>query len=264
VIPLLVLTRDDRLDDALTKGAAARGLATLRLALLEAGPGRDVRRFLDWLSVPPEGVALAWTSRRAGEAIAGLALPGRRSDLARVPLYAVGAESAAPVRAAGLDVLTPAGGSPDAKQLAALIAGGAPAAGTAGAAPKAVAFLRGDRSLPDLPDALRQAGIEVEAFELYSTRFLSPDPSAAEQAAAEGRIAAIAFFSPSGVEALERVLAPATVARIRREVLALARGETTRAALASRGYRRASGPASAEAFDSFALAAVESTARASS
>ena len=68
---------------------------------------------------------------------------------------------------------------------------------------------------------------------------------------------AAAFFSPSGIEALERLLSPGAVRRLRAEALALARGETTRAALESKGYRNAA----VRAFDAAALEALQSMTR---
>jgi uroporphyrinogen-III synthase len=264
---LFVIAREDRLDDALARGAAERGYEVARLALLATEQGPDCDRFQDWLRDPPPNAALAWTSRRAGEALAAVALPQQRAAIACLPLYAVGAESASPIRAAGFAVATPPDSRPGAKRLAALIARvkpagpGAepPAPGTAAVA--RVAFLHGDRSLPDLPEALAEAGIEVEPFELYGTRFLSADVAALERAAEAGRVAAVAFFSPSGVEALERLLRPEISTLLRSDVPALARGETTRAALESRGYRRGSCPSAAESFDSFALEALQSAMR---
>jgi uroporphyrinogen-III synthase len=267
VSALFAIARADRLDDALARGAAERGYEVMRLALLASDRGRDSDRFLAWLAHPPEGAAIAWTSRRAAEAIATIALPRHRDAMAGLSLFAVGAESAASIRDAGLAVATPSDGSAGAKGLAALIARAEP--GERGAAsasrPRSkvsrVAFLHGDRALPDLPEALAAAGIGVEPFEVYRTRFLSPDVSAVERAVETGRLAAVAFFSPSGVESLEHLLHPEIAARLRRDIPALARGETTRAALASRGYRRASCPGAAEAFDFFALDALQSSMR---
>jgi uroporphyrinogen-III synthase len=227
-----------------------------RLALLATEPGRDGERLLAWLANPPSGAAAAWTSRRAGEVVAALALPVRRGALAGMPLFAVGAESASPVRGAGLTVTTPASGNEGARALGAMIAGRDPAE-----RPSRVAFLHGDRALPDLPETLRGAGIPVDAFELYRTRFLSPDVRDVDRAASEGRIAAAAFFSPSGVESLERLLRPETVTRLREDATALARGETTRTSLEERGYRRTMRPAPSVAFDSFALEALQSLVR---
>jgi uroporphyrinogen-III synthase len=263
---LFVIAREDRQDDALARGAVERGYEVARLALLASEGGGDSDRFLAWLAHPPEGAALAWTSRRAAEVIEAIALPRHRDALASMPLFAVGAESAAPIRAAGLAVTTPPDVSPGAKRLAALIARAAPG-GIASASPprtaiSRVAFPHGDKALPDLPEALAAAGIGVEPFEVYRTRFLSPDVSAIERAVEAGRLAAVAYFSPSGVESLERLLHPEVAARLRRDVPALARGETTRAALSLRGYRRATGPGAAEAFDFFALDALQSSMRA--
>jgi uroporphyrinogen-III synthase len=250
---MFVITREDARDDVLARGAEERGFAVRRLGLLATEPGRDGERFRSWLASPPPGAAAAWTSRRAGEAIAALALPDHGGALSRMPLFAVGAQSAAPVRDVGLPVTTPSAGNEGARALGALIAGGP--------RPSRVAFLHGDRALPDLPEALRAAGIAVDPFELYGTRFLSPDVRDLDRAVSEGRLAAVAFFSPPGVESLERLLRPETVTRLRANATALARGATTEAALRGRGYRRSTSPGPSEAFDAFALDALQSLER---
>ncbi len=257
---LFVIAREDRLDDALAHRAAERGFEVLRLPLLASEPGSDGDRFLAWLAHPPERSALAWTSRRAADTIARVALPRHRVAIASLPLFAVGAESAAPMRDVGLAVTTPPESNANAKGLAALIARPA-GAGPAGATIARVAFAHGDRALPDLPAALSAAGIEVEPFEIYRTSFLSPDVGGLERATVDGRVAAVAFFSPSGVDSLERLLRPETLALLRRDVPAIGRGDTTRAALAARGYRKAAGPRTSEGFDIFALEALQSSLR---
>ena len=256
---LLVLTRDEPRDAALRAAAERLGMRTLALPLLATDPGRDRMRLAARLGDDFAATAIAWTSRRAGEAFAELATPAIRKRLDRTPLFAVGAESAAPMRDAGFRVEAPADDAGAMALAAHLLERRAPLGFDR------VLFLHGDRALPDLPDALRRAGIEVEPYELYRTRFLAPDAGALETALRSGAPVAVACFSPSGVEALERLLSAEALLLLRGDSHALARGETTRAALETKGYRHAVvprlGPKGAGAFDAAALEALQSMSR---
>src|SRR5712692_10210103 len=72
---LFVITRDDPLDDALASDAERLGWNVLRLGLLATDPGPDRGRFLEWLQGSPSEAAIAWTSRRAAQALVEIALP---------------------------------------------------------------------------------------------------------------------------------------------------------------------------------------------
>lgn len=253
---LFVIARDDRRDDRLAAAAAGLGCNVLRPALLATEAGRDRAKLIEWLSHPQPAAAIAWTSGRAAEALCAIALPSSSDALARLPLFAVGPESAAPIQERGLRVESVAR-NPSAKRLAELVLARRKTLGIT-----RVAFLHGDRALPDFPDALRNAGLEVERFELYGTRFLSPDVEAIKAALAARARIVIAFLSPSGVEALERLLDPARREQLRHDSIALPRGGTTAEALAARGYRQVpSPPMEMAAFDSVVLEALQSTLR---
>ena len=146
---LFVIAREDPMDARLAAEAERLGWSVLRLPLLATEPGPDRARFLDWLQTPPPGSVIAWTSRRAAEALAEIALPRFRETLARMALFAVGEESAAAIRGAGftVDFLSSGGG---AAALADWILVHRDSLGIA-----RVAFLHGDKALPILPDALR-------------------------------------------------------------------------------------------------------------
>lgn len=250
---LLVLARRDPMDVSLASEAERLGWRVARLSLLATEEGPDRARFLDWLRRAPGDAAIAWTSRRAGEALARLALPACKDSLARLPLFALGAESAATLRDGGLTVEVPHGDQ-GAANLARQIARVRGARGIA-----RVAFLHGDKALPHLPETLRREGIEVEGFEIYRTRFLSADVGEICAAVESGTRVAIAFFSPSGVEALERLLDPGTLAALRERAQIIARGITTYGAVLDRGYRQAGDlMESGRGFDSFALEALQS------
>jgi uroporphyrinogen-III synthase len=253
---LFVIARDDPTDGPLAKEAERLGWSVLRLPLLATEPGTGRTPFLQWLENAPRGAAIAWTSRRAAEALAEIALPRFREVLARIPLLALGEESAAPVRHAGVAVEVSPGGA-GAATLGEWIVRRRDALEIA-----RVAFLHGDKALPTLPDALRSANLEVIRFELYRTRFLSPDAGAIAAALQNGSRVAVAFSSPSGVEALERLLSPETAAALHEKADALARGETTYQELAARGYRRARRPiGKTGTFDAIAREALQSRQR---
>ena len=250
---LFVIARDDSMDARLAASAERLGWSVLRLPLLATEPGPDRARFLDWLQTPPHGSSIAWTSRRAAEALVEIALPRFRETLERIPLFALGEESAARMRDAGLRTEHPRRGA-GAAILADWIVGRRDALGIA-----RVVFLHGDKALPILPNALRAAKLEVKPFELYRTRFLSPDVSAIAAALRAGTPVTVAFWSPSAVEALERLLPPDLVAALRENAEVVPRGDTTYQALTSRGYRRGrSRGHDARAFDAIALEALQS------
>lgn len=231
--PVFLIARCDEADGALADALAARGARVLRLPLLVFEPGPDLEALGAWLADPPEGTAIAWTSRRGAEALVARGLPRHAARLRAVPLFALGEESAAPAIQAGLPVEIPEDPR-DARQLARHLA--------AHGGVRRVAVLHGDRALPDLRDGLREAGIEVTSFEVYRTRLASPDTGEVARALATGRLLAAAFFSPSAVEALERLLDPAQLAALHERVVAVARGSTTHRALREHGFGRAVDP----------------------
>ncbi len=256
--PLFLITREETGDDMLAGEAQSLGFRVRRVSLLEISPGADAERLADRIAAAyaPGETGIAWTSRRAAAALATL-LPFFKGflQMLSVPLYAVGAESAALLRKRGVTVHTPEEGL-GASHLARFIAERAETDHV-----RRVIFLHGDRALPDLPEGLRATGIDVTEIEVYRTRFLSPDVSDLESALRGGAAVVAAFFSPSGIEALERLLSAEAVARMRSEATALARGATTHAALDSRGYRHALYPEGNATFESRAAEALHEISR---
>ena len=248
---LFIITRLDPRDDALHAEAWALGYEVVRESLLETEPGVDAAWLADRIAAIPEGVGLAWTSRRAANALA-LVFPREHEKLKRIPLYAVGEESAAPLRLGDLSPLTPGEGQ-GAAELAEFIAKRAAADGI-----RRVIFLHGNRSLPDLPEGLKSRGIDVEYLEVYRTRFVTADLSGLEVALEEGAPIMAAFFSPSGVEALERFLTPDARGRFRERAAAIAKGPTTARALEQRGYRTVLVPERTVPFDRYLREALHS------
>ncbi len=243
--PLFLLTRFEPTDDVLAARASALGFMVLRVPLFTTEPGVDSPAIARRLAVVGDGVAVAWTSRRAAEALAR-ALTGSRRGLDRVPLYALGEESAAPMRRAGYTPLT-AGETLGAAGLAQFILNRAQEDGV-----RCVLFLRGDRSLPDLPSGLKAGGIEVFSLEVYRTRFLEADVEGLKTWLRNGDPVAAAFFSPSSVLALERLLDTEACTRAHERVAAIARGHTTAQALEDRGYRNVFRPRGSTGFEAAA------------
>jgi uroporphyrinogen-III synthase len=251
--PVFLIARCDEADGPLADALTARGARVLRLPLLIHEPGPDLPKLLAWLAEAPDGAALAWTSRRAAELLAARALPKHEARLRSLRLFALGPDSAAPAVAAGLSVEIPED-SLDARRLAAHM-------GALGGIRK-VAVLLGDRSLPDLREGLSAAGLEVETFEVYRTRFAEPDVAEVRRALAGSRLLAAAFSSPSGAEALERLLPPPDVERLHHDVVAVAKGGTTFRALRERGYHRPVDPgAQGLSFEACALDVLDSLIR---
>jgi uroporphyrinogen-III synthase len=255
--PFLAITRHDPTDAALAHEAEARGVEVFRVALFETRPGAQVEMFEEWLDAPPPGSAVAWTSRRAASVIAAIDAPSRRDALRRLPLFAVGQESAGPLAASGFDVSFPETGL-GAAHLASLVIERAHEMKL-----ERVAFLHGDRALPDFPDALAQAGVPVTRFELYRTVYRSADVSPLLRALAAERPVALVAFSPSGIGGLERLLPADAQARLHAEAVAVARGGTTYQALLRWGYAQAVRPTgdACSAFDAFVLDTLQSFAR---
>ena len=250
--PLFFLTRVDPIDDGLAHQATEMGFTVVRESLLETESGADARWLEEHLAEISEGTGLAWTSRRAAEVLAR-ALPALRKHLERVPMYAVGEDSALPLRQAGFSPHVPP--KPvGAAELARFIAERA-----AGDRLRRVIFLHGNRSLSDLPDGLKEKGIDVEFLEVYRTRFLAPDFGGLEVGLREGAAVIVAFFSPSGVEAFERLLSPDSCARFRERALAISRGLTTALELHERGYRNVLAFEPSAPFAHYAQKALQST-----
>lgn len=255
--PVLIVARSEASDDALVRAAQDEGCEVARLELFATRPGSGVQALAARLEKLERGTALAWTSRRAAAVLAEIALSTHRSMLASAALFAVGDESAAPFRAEGLSVSVPASGV-GAGHLAAYLVEHAPELGL-----RRVLFLHGDRALPDFPDALARAGIPVERFEVYRTAYLPADPAPIVRALDARRPCVVAYFSPSGIAGLERLIDPATGEVLHSEALAVARGETTYQALLRWGYTHAVRPSGARhgSFDEFVLGALQSMTR---
>lgn len=240
---LLFLTRLDPLDDPLAERASRLGYSVLRIPVLATDPGSDSSSLPERLAAVDENTAIVWTSRRAAEPLAR-ALAGRFPRM-----YTLGSESAAPVRSVGGAPLTPPGNA-RAVDLARFISKDGI---------RRVLFLRGDRSLPDLPRGLENAGIEVLPLEVYRTRFLEADVSGLTASLQRGDAIVGAFFSPSAVTGLERLLNREALEQLHARAAVIARGPTTASELTARGYRNAFQPEGETGFEETALGVLESS-----
>jgi uroporphyrinogen-III synthase len=255
--PFLIVARSEPSDDGLVRAAEEEGCEVARLELFETKPGTQVEALAARLEKPEPGTAVAWTSRRAATVLAGASFSSRRGALASMPLFAVGEESAAPIRTQGLEVSVPSSGL-GAGHLAGHLTEHAKRLGV-----KRVLFLHGDRALPDFPDSLAHAGIPVERFEVYRTVYLTADPAPVVRALDARRPCVVAYFSPSGIAGLERLLDPVAGETLHSEATAVARGETTYQALLRWGYAHAARPVGGRhaSFDAFVLDAIQSVSR---
>ena len=250
--PVFFLTRLENTDDALAAQASSLGFTVLRVPLLATEPGPDSHAILRSLEEVRAGSGIAWTSRRGAEALAR-SLHRNRAALNGIPLYALGEESAAPIRRMGYDPMTPEedDGAP---ALARLIL---ERAGTDHV--ERILYLRGDRSLPELPKALETGGIQVMPLEVYRTSFRNAD---LEDLAEWLRLrvpVAIAFFSPTGVMAVERLLDAEARELVHEHAIAIARGQTTGRALDEAGYRNVFRPKDGARYDTVAKDALVAT-----
>ena len=249
--PLLFLTRLDPLDDRLSARASGLGYSVLRIPLFATDPGSDCPSLPERLATIDEKTAIVWTSRRAAESLART-LGAARTQGPFPRMYTLGSESAAPVRDMGWTPFTPAGPA-RAVDLARFIAGRAGKDGI-----QRVLFLRGDRSLPDLPAGLESAGIEVTSLEVYRTRFLEADVSGLTASLQREDAVVGAFFSPSAVTGLERLLVSEARERLHAHATVIARGPTTALELTARGYRNLFQPEGEIGFEQTALGVLES------
>jgi uroporphyrinogen-III synthase len=249
--PLLFLTRLDPLDDGLAAKASGLGYSVLRIPVLATDPGSDGPSLAERLATLGAGTAIVWTSRRAAGPLAhALAAGGAKGPFPR--MYTLGDESAAPVRDLGCTPFTPA--SPArAADLARFIAGRAAEDGI-----RRVLFLRGDRSLPDLPSGLESAGIEVTSLEVYRTRFIDADVSGLTASLQREDAIVGAFFSPSTVTGLERLLDSEARERLRARATVIARGPTTTSVLKALGYQSIYQPYGKNGIEPIALSVLES------
>jgi uroporphyrinogen-III synthase len=95
---------------------------------------------------------------------------------------------------------------------------------------------RSDRARPDLPDALKAAGVEVTEVVAYQTGGVGLIEPEVMRAIQEDRVDVISFFSPSAVENMRAELGGAVFDRVARNAVLAAVGPVTASVLRSAGF----------------------------
>jgi len=190
--------------------------ATCEPVLRFAFPSQDVLR--DRLESPNRYGGLIATSPRAGQALHRVFRTAStlRKEWGGRPAYAVGPKTGQWLRRLGLDVQDEGAGT--ASDLVSVIVDSHVS--------RPLLFLCGSRRRDELPNGLREAGIPLREQVVYETRTRSevdlPGPSAHPW---------LVFFSPSGLEAVEK-----TVGRDLTAYRLATIGPTTAGHLRSEGY----------------------------
>lgn len=232
--PLVAVTRDERSDDRLSRALEAAGARALPLPTVRIAPPEDDQALAVALGELPRMDWVVFTSANAVEAICGRPewLDAARAGTLRARIAAVGVATAERLRQRQIrvDVTPSAGGG--ARDLLDALAGRGALAGTRWLWP------RSDLARRDLPEALARLGAAVLDPIAYRTMLVSP-PALAEflDGLAAGRIAAVAFLSPSSARGLASALPCGTLAPLAGHTLIASIGPTTGEAIAALGAR---------------------------
>ena len=100
---------------------------------------------------------------------------------------------------------------------------------------KHVLLPRSDRAGRDLPDLLREAGVEVVEAVVYHTGGIGPTEPGVLEAVRERRVDVVAFYSPSAIENLCKELGAEIMSRLGEQAAFAAVGLVTAAALRKAG-----------------------------
>lgn len=201
------------------------GCALVELEVLRFEPGRELAKLPERLrgDLPPDLIAI--TSARAAQALADSLGP----DLdVRPVLVAVGRATAAPLTRIGAEVeVSPGTG---ALEMAEWLLARHPEPGRA-------LFLRGNLSLDTLPDALEDAGWEVEELEVYRTVGVQVHVAPLLSAMEKRLLASAVFASPSAVDSLRQNL-DSSAWRTLMSIPCIAQGQSTEIRLSRAGATR--------------------------
>lgn len=223
--PLVVITRDDGPEGRLAAALAARGLEPFALPTIAIHPGADVTRLDAVLAELGRADWLAFTSAHAVAAVVERPAWSERRAGAHPRIAAVGSATAARLRDSGAppDVVAD---KPGARGLAAALARSGSLEGVH------VMWPRSDRARPELAERLRAFGARVTEVAAYRTELLSsPRLEDFQRLLAEGRLAAIAFLSPSSASGLAAALGASDLGLLVGRALVASIGPTTSAAL---------------------------------
>lgn len=228
--PLVVVTRDEGPEGALTRRLAALGAAVWPLPCTATAPPGDPGPLDTAIAALPSFDWLVLTSARAVSA--ALERPGWEaawSSRPRPRIAAVGRATAARLADAGVPV-DHVGGGGGAALARSLVESGVPLAGVR------VLWPRADRARRELAQALAAAGAELSDPVAYRTLVGRPgDLELFRERLAVARVAAVTFASPSAAEGLAEALGAGDLAPLRGRTLVASLGPTTSGALAERG-----------------------------
>lgn len=223
--PLVVITRDDGPLGRLAAALAARGLEAFALPTIAIRPGADIARLDAVLAELGSGDWLAFTSAHAVAAVLQRPAWNRLVAGARPRIAAVGPATAARLRESGAppDLVAD---EPGARGLAASLARSGSLDGVH------VVWPRSDRARPELAERLRASGARVTEVVAYRTEAVaSPLLADFQRLLSAGRLAAIAFLSPSSAAGLAAALGASDLGLLAGRALVASIGPTTSAAL---------------------------------
>jgi len=230
--PLVVVTRDEGPEGALSSGLKRLGASVWSLPCTTTAPAADPGPLDDALVALASFDWLAVTSARAVGALRERPTwPPVWAGAPRPRVAAVGSATAARLAEAGVPVacVGSAGGAALARAMV-----------ESGATLKRARVLwpRSDRAQPELARALRAEGAVVSDPVAYRTEITPPpDLESFARALDEGRIAAVLFASPSAALGLAAVLPGHDFERLGARTLVASIGPTTSAALLELGVR---------------------------
>jgi uroporphyrinogen-III synthase len=225
--PRVVVTRDESVDDGLSRGLADRGVEPVSLQTVATVPPEDPAALAAAIGALSTYDWIVFTSARAVDAVC----THSNWDAVRPPkVAAVGARTAARLAAYGVpvDVVPALAGADD--LVAALRAAARDLAGSR------VLWPRSAIALPAVADALSASGATVDSAIAYRTVTVRP-------AGIEGfisdlearRVAAVAFLSPSSARGLAGSLPGGDLRALHARTLVASIGPSTSAALCALG-----------------------------
>ena len=218
--PRVVVTRPSDGDDTLTQRLERLGIEVVAVPAIQIGPPRSYDA-LDTLARHPAWAAwICFMSRNAVRHYVQRRRRFGRRDVAPVPptvdVAVVGPASAATARRAGIEVALESEGRTGADLAVELADRAAPGA--------RIAVVQAQDGRPDVADALRLAGFEVETIAAYRTRSAQV-PAGIVESIRASEVDALAFASPSSVVSF--AIALEGLAHVPRSVIVGAIGPTT-------------------------------------
>jgi len=226
---VVVTRRPDQAEEFVSL-VAEKGGRTVVIPMIDIGPPPSWEACDAALGRLESYDAIAFTSANAVHAFVARCRQQAvdRSLLERCPLYAVGPQTGRALEEEGYSMRA-LPGNYSAMGLARHLS-------DLGMRGKHILLPRGDVAFEDLPRALAQAGADVHSVTVYATH---PPPAARARELSDllaaGGCDAIAFASPSAVHHCAALLAPMTLAEVRRRAAIAVIGPTTARAVREEG-----------------------------